>query len=96
MDWTSYLRFLAALIFVLALIGGLAWLARRTGFGGAAVPRRGSGGRLRVEEVLALDPRRRLLLVRRDDREHLILLGAASDLVIETDIRGPRGPETPV
>ena len=36
-----------------------------------------------------LDTRRRLVLVRRDDVEHLILLGAASETVIERNIKSP-------
>lgn len=51
-----------------------------------------SGGRnrkarLAVMDATAIDPRRRLVLIRRDDVEHLILIGGANDLVIEQDIR---------
>ena len=31
MEISAYMRFIAALVFVLALIGGLTWLARRFG-----------------------------------------------------------------
>ncbi|MEQ9640493.1 MAG: flagellar biosynthetic protein FliO [Alphaproteobacteria bacterium] len=93
MDWTEYLRFLGALIFVLAMIGLLAWLARRGGLMPGA-PRRPTGGRrLAVQEVASLDPKRRLVLVRRDDVEHLLLLGASTELVIETGI--PATPPEP-
>ena len=37
----------------------------------------------------AVDAKRRLVLVRRDDVEHLILLGPASDLVVERGIAMP-------
>ena len=46
-----------------------------------------AGRRLSVVEVLMLDTRRRLVLVRRDDVEHLILLGATTETVIERGIR---------
>src|SRR3546814_14733715 len=74
MDLQTYLRFVLALVAVLALIGVLAWLARRYGIGGMLAT--GGGGRLRrlaIVEVLAVDGRRRLVLVRRDGVEHIIL-----------------------
>ena len=37
-------------------------------------------------EVLAIDGKRRLVLVRRDDTEHLLLIGGEADLVIERGI----------
>lgn len=51
-----------------------------------------SGGRnrktrLAVMDATAVDERRRLVLVRRDDVEHLILIGGPTDVVIEQDIR---------
>lgn len=87
MDLVGYLQFVAALALVLGLIGGLAWLVKRSGVAGSLVPtsaRRGAGRRLGIVEVLPLDPRRKLVLVRCDDREHLLLLGhgPAPDLVI--------------
>jgi flagellar protein FliO/FliZ len=85
LDLTSYLKFVAALIFVLALIGVIALIARRIGVPGTLRPLRGRR-RLEIQEILPLDPKRRLILVRRDDREHLLLLGAGQDLVVETGI----------
>lgn len=87
MDLAGYLQFVAALALVLALIGGLAWLVRRSGIAGSLIPsavRKGSGRRLGVVEVLPLDARRKLVLLRCDAQEHLLLLnqGPAPDLVI--------------
>lgn len=92
MDLAMYTRFLLALVAVLALIGGMAWLARRLGLGGKLAPNRGKNPRLSLVEVLALDSRRRLVLVRRDSREHLILLGPGGDLTVEADIAPPEEP----
>ncbi len=93
MDLDTYFRFLIALVFVLALIGLLAWLARRYGFGGGAVARgAGKSRRLAIVEVTALDAKRRLVLVRRDDVEHLVVLGAGSDLLVESGIPAPPAP----
>jgi hypothetical protein len=44
-------------------------------------------GRLTVLETASVDSRRKLLLVRCDDVEHLIMVGGPADLVVEHDIR---------
>lgn len=97
MEFADYLRFLLALVFVIGLIWLLAVVARRMGFGFPVTSFKGGRARrLSVVEVAPVDGRRRLVLVRRDDTEHLILLGPASELVIETGIRpgGAGGDET--
>ncbi|OHV81130.1 flagellar biosynthetic protein FliO [Rhizobium sp. LCM 4573] len=47
--------------------------------------------RLQVLDAAAVDTRRRLVLVRRDDVEHLIMIGGPTDIVIESRI-APAGP----
>jgi flagellar protein FliO/FliZ len=91
MDLGEYLRFFLALGFVLVLIAGLAALVRRSGFGNrlAIAPSGSSERRLALVEVRPLDAKRKLVLLRRDDREHLVLLGVGSDLLIESDIPAP-------
>lgn len=92
MDFDLYARFSLALAFVIALFAVLAFVMRRLGVGVGA---RG-GSRLRrlaVVDMLALDPRRRLVLIRRDGTEHLLLLSAAGDVVVETGIRAPESFE---
>jgi flagellar protein FliO/FliZ len=84
MDYTEYLRFALAFVFVIGLIGLFGWLAKR--FGVIPKARRGEGRRLSIVEVTAVDAKRRLVLVRRDRTEHLIMLGATADLVIECGI----------
>ena len=42
--------------------------------------------RLMVLDAAAVDPKRRLVLIRRDDVEHLIMIGGPSDIVIDTGI----------
>ena len=46
--------------------------------------------RIGVIEQASVDSRRRLLLVRRDNVEHLIMTGGPVDVVIETGIGAPR------
>ncbi|WP_438748065.1 flagellar biosynthetic protein FliO [Pararhizobium sp. O133] len=45
--------------------------------------------RLAVLDAAAIDTRRRLVLVRRDDVEHLIMIGGPTDVVIESRIATP-------
>lgn len=89
MDLDIILRFTLALLFVLALIGLFAWAARRFGLTGRLGPVMGKTRRLRVVEVQPIDPKTRLVLLRRDDVEHLVLVGPAGGLVVESGIRGP-------
>ena len=84
MDTLSYVQAVLALGFVLALIGALALVARRMGLGYAVPRKQGQNRRLAVVEVMPLDPKRRLVLVRRDGREHLLLLGTSRETVIES------------
>lgn len=49
--------------------------------------------RLDVVEHASVDGRRRLVLIRRDDVEHLIMTGGPVDVVIETNIGGGRAPD---
>ncbi|RYX94818.1 MAG: flagellar biosynthesis protein FliO [Bradyrhizobiaceae bacterium] len=79
--------FILAFVFVLVLIGLAAWLVRR--FGGnrlGANSARGRMPRLAVIDAAAVDGRRRLVLVRRDNVEHLIMIGGPSDIVVEPNI----------
>ena len=91
----QYVRFILALLFVLGLIGLLAFLLRRFGLGGIRIspafrPKgRNAEPRLAVVEVATVDARHRLVLVRRDNVEHLVLFGPNSDLLIESNIVPP-------
>ncbi len=84
MDWTDYLRFLFALIFVIALMGGFWLVLKKLGLSGpiVAVGQR----RLKILEIMPIDSRHRAVLLKRDDTEHLVILGPTSETVIETRI----------
>lgn len=49
-----------------------------------------SGQRIGVVDSMPVDGARRLVLVRRDDTEHLLLLSSHGDVVIETGIPAAR------
>jgi flagellar protein FliO/FliZ len=76
MDFADLARGIAALALTLGLIGLAAVGARR--YGPSALFRMQqpkTQRRLKVIETLVLDPARRLVLVRFDDQERLLLLG---------------------
>ncbi|MEC4591325.1 MULTISPECIES: FliO/MopB family protein [Nitrospirillum] len=86
-----YAALMLGLVLGFILVTG--WLVRR--FGGGALMRLPGRAqrRLGVVEAMALDPRRRLVLIRRDGVEHLLLLGGTQDLHLEGPIP-PGGTST--
>jgi hypothetical protein len=86
-DMPLAVRFFLAFLIVLGLIGATAWAVRRFGsgrLGGAGA--RGRQPRLAVIDYASVDSRRRLILVRRDNIEHLVLIGGPTDVVVEANI----------
>ena len=87
MNFLDLLRALFALAITLGIIGLAAWAARR--YAPQILARlnaeRGER-RMKVVETLVLDPARRLVLVRIDEEERLLILGEGRDLI------EPRGP----
>lgn len=83
MELAAIVKFVSALLFVLALMGGLVLVLRK--FSGQPVAGMGRR-RLKILEILPLDARRRAVLLRCDDREHLVILGPNSETVVESGI----------
>lgn len=79
-------RFFIAFLIVLALIGLTAWLVRRFGANRLGTSTRGRQPRLAVIDAATVDGRRRLVLIRRDNIEHLLMIGGPTDLVVEPNI----------
>jgi flagellar protein FliO/FliZ len=81
------LKIIVIVIVVLVLLALAFWLVRRFGGGrlgsGAA---RGRQPRLAVIDQANVDGRRRLVLIRRDNIEHLLIIGGPSDVVVEQNI----------
>jgi hypothetical protein len=81
---------LKVVLFVIVVLGLLAlafWLLRQFG-GGRLVnsATRGRQPRLAVIDQATVDSRRRLVLIRRDNVEHLLFIGGPSDVVVEQNI----------
>lgn len=79
-----------AIVLVLIVLG--VW-ALKLLFNASANMSRGRNRRLSVIDTTPVDQKRRLVLIRRDNVEHLLLLGGAHDLVVETGIEPPVAQE---
>jgi hypothetical protein len=81
---------LKVVLFVIVVLGLLAlafWLLRRSGGGRLGDDAtRGRQPRLAVIDQATVDSRRRLILIRRDNVEHLLIIGGPSDVVVEQNI----------
>jgi len=85
MDTGYYLKAIFALLFVIGLIAGTSFILKRFSLDKHLL-KNNKKKRLSVKEMLPLDARRRVILIERDNKEHLILLGHNSDIVIESNI----------
>lgn len=95
--WLLFLIFIAALLVVSGLLlrgyfttgspSGALKDALAGNFFGPRPPKR-----LEVVDQANVDGRRKLLLIRRDGIEHLIMTGGPVDVVIETGIEPPEAP----
>lgn len=89
-ELSTGLRWIIAFAIVLILVALFAFLLRR--ITGGRLRARGQGGgrarqpRLGVVDIHDLDRQRQLVLIRRDNVEHLVMIGGASDVVVETNI----------
>ena len=87
LDVSTPVRVLGAIIILVALLGAFFWVVRW--FGGerlGAATTRGRQPRLAVIDAATVDGRRRLVLIRRDNVEHLLMIGGPSDIVVEQNI----------
>src|SRR5712691_287109 len=87
MDFDVSVRVFGILILIIVMIGVVFWLVRW--FGGdrlGAAGGRGRQPRLAVIDAAMVDGRRRLVLIRRDNVEHLLIIGGPTDVVVEQNI----------
>jgi flagellar protein FliO/FliZ len=82
------IRFLVAFLIVLGVIAAAAWAMRRFGTRRLAGPSsaRGRQPRLAVIDSVSIDGHRRLILIRRDNVEHLLMTGGPTDVVVAPNI----------
>lgn len=91
MEFGSIIQAFAALIFVVVLMALLASYARRYGTrAGLITPTNNAQKRLQIVASAGIDAKRRVVLIRRDKKEHLLLISEYGDQVIEGDITPPK------
>jgi hypothetical protein len=84
---TSIVTIIFAVAAIVALVGVAFWLVHRFGTNRlGAGTQRGRMPRLAVIDAAAVDGRRRLVLVRRDNVEHLLMIGGPNDMIVEPNI----------
>lgn len=96
MDYELYMRSVLILIMLLGVILVAAVALRRFGPTRHLMAGRGARRRLKVVESALIDGRRRLVLVRCDDRDHLLMIGGVTDLVVARDLPAPDGADATV
>jgi len=84
MNLIDFARYFGALLLVLGLVGAAGLAARRFGLGSLVKPT--ASRRLAIVETLMIAPRQRLLIVRRDCVEHLVLSGPEGTSIVEAGI----------
>ena len=86
MELSAFFQAIGALIFVLALIGLTALIMRKYGQSALMGIRAGKARRLTIEEILPVDQKSRLVLIKRDNIEHLLLFRGENAQVVEAGI----------
>ena len=89
-NWSHYLLALMVLLGLLGAMGFFAYAVQRgwilqgvTGLRAFSATAR----RLSISETLIVDPRRRIVILRCDNREHVLLLGAERETILaSTDV----------
>jgi len=90
MEWLPLLRTLGALGCVLGLLAGALWAVRRFDLAlPGRVGGRASAARVALIERVQIDAKRSLVLIRRDDAEHLVVLTPDRVTVVESGIARP-------
>ena len=88
MDFGTIILGVAIVLFGIALAALMIW-AFKAFFGksGGGAARKAREKRLALMETFAVDSKRTLYLFRRDDTEHLVLIGGPVDIVVEQGIK---------
>lgn len=86
-DYATALMWVILALIALLVLLILVRIIRGFGVGTFVAGGRNRKARLAVMDATAVDSHRRLVLVRRDDIEHLILIGGPTDVVVEQNIR---------
>lgn len=83
----NIVQILLSFVFVLALIGVFAMGLRKFGRAEKWFAKTRTDARIKMVETCYIDPRRKLVLIKRDDVEHLLLIAPDTQVVVEPNIR---------
>lgn len=86
-DYAAALLWVIGALVLLIAVLVLVRLIRSMTFGTFVAGGRNRKTRLAVMDATAVDSHRRLVLIRRDDVEHLVLIGGPTDVVVEQNIK---------
>ncbi|MDQ0447132.1 flagellar biosynthetic protein FliO [Methylobacterium aerolatum] len=93
-DGSPIIQYIVIFAVIFTVLAAIVLLVRRLTGGGTALATRGARARqprLGIVDVYELDRARQLILLRRDNVEHLLLVGGPNDVVVERNIqRGQR------
>lgn len=87
-DLFTYARAILALAFVTGLIFLLSALVKKTGLDKRLTGGNNAARRLSIVETLYLDPKTRLVVVKFENKEHVLLLGASGNVLVESRTNG--------
>jgi len=95
MEGLVLIRTFGALTLLLGLLAGALWAVRRYNIRLPGAVARHPERRLELVERLGIDQRRSAILIRRDDREHLVIVSPEGQVVVETLEARTAKPEAP-
>ena len=89
MDMADYIKFASALILVLAMMGILGLILKKLN-GGDIGRKIGTPKRLSITEQRMIDAKHKMVLIKRDDVERLVILSNTDTIVVEDGIKPPK------
>ncbi|MCC0805767.1 hypothetical protein FPV16_05940 [Methylobacterium sp. W2] len=98
-DGSFPLQFLIIFVVIFAVLAAIVLIFRRFSGRGMALSKSGPRGRqprLGIVDIYELDRQRQLILLRRDNVEHLLLVGGPNDVIVERNIHRGAGARLPL
>ncbi|MCJ2128655.1 hypothetical protein [Methylobacterium sp. E-045] len=98
-DGSFPLQFLIIFAVIFAVLAAIVLVFRRFSGRGMALSKSGPRGRqprLGIVDIYELDRQRQLILLRRDNVEHLLLVGGPNDVIVERNIHRGAGARLPL
>jgi flagellar protein FliO/FliZ len=88
METTYYIQVGLAFVLVLALMGLLSFILKKVNYAQSGMMSKDS--RLKIVEQRMIDSKTKVAIIRCDDKDHLVVLGQNSTIVVETDLKKPK------